>query len=352
MKFRLRRSQIFMAFFLTLAAAPDVSSAATNESAQPLFRIGSKDYFVKDLNISEQNRLHELQINYYKAVEGLARQRFVELKTSPHQSLNSKEKPFAGEEKWLGKSYDPSSSEIDKALESFKDEKQLQQLPVAERGKVVSRYLATQKRAKVLTDVTDKALEQGEIKVALSRPQAPVVEIAKSAQAVIGDSKSLIRVVEFTDFQCPYCKRFSEVSSEVLKKYGSKIVWEVRHFPLSFHKQAREAAAAVYCASVQGKLTEAKKWIFNAQDKLADEKIFDQMVQGLGLKKSDFEKCRKHENTAKLIEADLKEGERIGVSGTPSVFVNGRRFEGDPSSLDAWDILIKSASQAKEHRSL
>lgn len=351
MRVRSKHVFLFLSFIPAIFASPS-GWAAANESPQILFEIGGKQFSVKDLPPAEQTRLHEMQLNYYKTIEGLARQRFVEFKSSPHQALNNKEKPFAAEEKWLGRSFEPNSSEIDKALETFKDEKQLQQLPIAERGKVMSRYLASQKRMKVLTEVTDKALETGEIKVSLRRPETPVVEISKSPQAVIGDAKNSIRVVEFTDFQCPYCKKFAAVSGEVLKKYGSRIVWEVRHFPLSFHKQAREAAAAVYCASVQGKLVEGKKWVFDAQDKLAEEKIFTQMSKALALKESDFDKCRTNENTLKIIDADLKEGERIGVSGTPTVFVNGRRFEGDPQSMDAWDAMIKSVRPSEGVRSL
>ncbi|NBX17734.1 MAG: hypothetical protein EBR09_10245 [Proteobacteria bacterium] len=343
MKGLLRFSAILSVLSVCAALDSNIYAAPEKELLQPLFAIEGRNFSSSDLTVSEQNRLHELKTNYYKAVEGIARQRFVELKTLPHKSLNSKEKPFAAEEKWLAQSYEPVSSEIDKALESFKDEKQLQQLPVAERGKVISRYLVSQKRAKVLTDVTDKAIGSGVIRLALARPQAPVAEISKSTQPVLGNAAGAVRVVEFTDFQCPYCKKFADTGAQVLKKYGSKVVWEVRHFPLSFHKQARAAAASVYCAALQGKLAEAKKWVFDAQDKLAEEKVFIQMAESLALEKSKFEKCRTDESTVKVIEADLKEGERIGVAGTPSVFVNGQKFEGDPSSLEAWDEALKSA---------
>lgn len=334
---------LLMSSFVVASLVSNVSRAGESPVNQPLFQIDGKAYTVKDLSPSDQNRLHEMELNFYKTIEGLARQKYVESKSNPHSGLNTKDKPFAAEEKWLNKSYAPSSAEIDKALETYKDEKQLQQLPVGERGKVIERFLASQNRSKVLTEVTEKALQKGEIKVVVPQPVAPTVEIAKSAQPVIGHPKSPIRIVEFTDFQCPYCKRLSNVSSEVLKKHGARVVWEVRHFPLSFHKQARDAAAAVYCASVQGKLSEAKKWVFDAQEKLAEEKIFEQMGRALALNANEFDKCRSHENTAKLIESDIKEGERLGVAGTPTVFVNGRKFQGDPQSLEAWDAMIKTA---------
>lgn len=328
----------FVSVFFTAHA-----NASDKPQANPLFQIDGRQFSLKDIPPAEQNRLYEIELSRYRAIEGLARQRFVELKSSPFTSHISKDNPFAAEEKWLKTSFEPASGEIDKALETFKDERQLQQLPAAERGKVIARYLASQKRMKLLTDVTDKAIAKGEIRIAINKPEAPLVEIARSAQAVIGDPKNSIRVVEFTDFQCPYCKKMSSVSQSVLKKYGTQVVWEVRHYPLSFHKQARDAAAAVYCASVQGKLSEAKNWVFEAQEKLAEEKIFSQMAKTLGLNVTQFDKCRADDATAKLIDADMREGERVGVSGTPTVFVNGRKFQGDPQSLEAWDEMIKAA---------
>ncbi|MFZ9520334.1 MAG: DsbA family protein [Silvanigrellaceae bacterium] len=321
--------------------SPRPSFAAEVDGRQSLFQIDGTTYSSKDLSASDQNRLHEMELNHFKAVEGLARQRYVELKIAPFAKLNDKDHPFAAEEKWLNRKFAPTSTEVDKALETFKDEKQLLQLPVGERGKVLERYLTAQNRSKALTEATDKAIEKGEIKLVLKQPQAPVVEISRSPQPVLGNPKETIRIVEFTDFQCPYCKKLSAITGEVLKKYGAQISWEVRHFPLSFHKQAKDAAAAVYCASLQGKLSDAKKWVFDAQERLAEEKIFAEMSKALSLKVGDFDKCRGDEATAKLIESDVREGERIGVSGTPTVFVNGRRFQGDPQSMDAWDAALK-----------
>ncbi|NBW83056.1 hypothetical protein EBR21_15005, partial [bacterium] len=278
------RNRVFSVLsFSALMMNPGVLVAAEADGLQSLFQIDGTTYLSKDLSPSDQNRLHELEMNHFKAVEGLARQRYVEIKTAPFGKLNDKDHPFAAEEKWLNRKFAPSAADVDKALESFKDEKQLQQLPVAERGKVMERYLTAQNRAKALTDATDKALEKGDIRLVLKQPQAPVVDISRSPQAVIGNSKDAVRVVEFTDFQCPYCKKLAPVSAEVLKKYGSQITWEVRHFPLSFHKQAKDAAAAVYCASLQGKLREAKKWVFDAQERLGEEKVFAEMGKALAL---------------------------------------------------------------------
>jgi protein-disulfide isomerase len=341
---RLSKTSFFASVFLISAnvhirPAWAVEQDVFQQKSQ-IFQIDGKSYLLNELSPSDQNRLYELDLNRFRSVEGLARQRYVELKTAPHTKLNSQANPYAAEEKWLNQKFAPTTAEVEKALEQYKDEKQLQQLPVAERGQAVERFLTSQKRAKALTEATDRAIEKGDIVVSLRRPDAPTFEISKGVQAAIGESKSPVRVVEFTDFQCPYCKKFSAITGQVLKKYGSKISWEVRHFPLSFHKEARAAAAAVFCASRQGKLSEAKAWVFDAQSRLAEEKIYSDMGKSLKLNAKEFDVCRSDESTARVIEADIREGERLGVSGTPTVFVNGRRFQGDPHSMDAWDALL------------
>lgn len=322
------------------AAAPIMAQAFEN---QLLFSIDGKMYSRQELGPVEQGRLHELELNRFKTIESMARQRYVEEKTRGYEKYKTADKPFAAEEKWLKQSFEPSQAEIDKSLDKFKDEKQLQSLPLAEKNKVMRRYLEQQKRVQALTEATDKALQSGEIKLSLQAPVAPVISINKGSQASLGESNAPIRIVEFTDFQCPYCKKLAALTPEIFKKYGKSISWEVRHFPLSFHKQARSSAAAVYCASLQGKLAEAKKWVFESQDKLAQDTIFADMSQALSLKKKEFDDCRKADATEKVIQADVKEGERIGVAGTPMVFVNGRKFEGDVQSLEAWDTMIDAA---------
>ncbi|MEY4065762.1 MAG: hypothetical protein RIR26_1970 [Pseudomonadota bacterium] len=316
--------------------------AASAAEPNPLFSVGGKSFTGDDLSPSEQARLYELEVNRFKTIESFARQRFVDEKSKPHEKLNTSDNPYAAEEKWLNKSYDPSSAEIEKSLEKFKDEKSLQSLSAEEKRKVMKKYLSQQSRVRLLTEATDTAIEKGEIRLVSAAPVAPVFKISKSTQAVIGDSSAPVRVVEFTDFQCPYCKKLSSVSQEVIQKLGKNLSWEVRHFPLSFHKQSRQAAAAVYCASVQGKLSEAKKWAFDAQERFSQDGIFDEMGKSLGLPLPSFQACRNSPETQKLIEADVKEGERLGVSGTPSIFVNGRKFEGDVHSFEAWETLISS----------
>lgn len=330
---------------LSMLSMPVVSiSSPLQEQVQPsLFQVGRSEFKSADLSPSELNRLYEMDIGKYRYIESIAKQRYVSQQTKAFIHLNTEDRPFAAEEKWLNKKFEPKNTEVEKAYEQYKDEKQLESLSKTEKKKVIKNYLTQQNRMKFLNDATDAALLSGELKVSMSLPIAPQVQFNPSAQVALGEGNAAVRVVEFTDFQCPYCKKFSAVSKQLLKKYGKQIHWEVRHYPLSFHKQARPAALAVYCASEQGKLADAKAWIFEAQDRLADESVFLDMQNALQIDKEMFEKCLQSDKAKDVILSDLKEAERVGVSGTPTVFVNGRKFEGDVQSVEAWEKLLKSS---------
>lgn len=316
------------------------ASPFKSENQASLFQVGKNEFKATDLTASELSRIYEMDIAKYRYIESLAKQRYVSEQTKSFAHLNTEERPFAAEEKWLKKSFEPKKSELAAAFEQLKGERQLESLSEAEKRKVIKNYLTQQNRVRALTQATDDALLQGTLKLAMELPVAPLVQFNPSTQVALGEVGAPVRIVEFTDFQCPYCKKFSAVAKDVLNKYGKQIQWEVRHYPLSFHKQARPAATAVYCASEQGKLMDAKEWIFNAQDRLADESVFSDMQNQLKLEKESFERCLKSEKAKSVIMADLKEAERVGVSGTPTVFVNGRKFEGDVQSIQAWDKLL------------
>ena len=321
------------------------ASPVQTDAQGSLFQVGKSEFKATDLSPSELSRLYEMDIGKYRYVESLAKQRYVSEQSKPFTHLNSEVRPFAAEEKWLKKKFDPSKAQIDQAIDQFKNEKQLENLSATEKKKVIKNYLTQQNRIKALSQATDEALARGELKVSLVLPVAPLVQFSPSSQVSLGETGAAVRVVEFTDFQCPYCKKFSAVAKQVLEKYGKQIHWEVRHFPLSFHKQARPAATAVYCASEQGQLASAKEWIFEAQDLLADDGVFSDMQKSLRLDKDAFETCLKSEKAQDVILGDIREAERVGVSGTPTVFVNGRKFEGDVQSIQAWDQLIKTSQK-------
>ena len=137
-----------------------------------------------------------------------------------------------------------------------------------------------------------------------------------------GPANAPVTIVEFSDFQCPYCGREFPVIERLMKEYDGKVRLVFRHYPLDFHPFAQKAAEAGACAQDQGKFWELHDKMFTNQDKLAvgDLKGY---AKSVGLDASKFERCLDSGEKKALVEEDMKAGTAAGVNGTPAFFING-----------------------------
>lgn len=149
----------------------------------------------------------------------------------------------------------------------------------------------------------------------------------KSEGATKGPEDAKVTIIEFSDFQCPYCKKGKEVADEVLAYYGDKVRLMFKHFPLSFHQNAQKAAEAAECAGDQGKFWEMHDYMFNNQSKLAVNDLKTAAVD-LGLVGSDFNNCLDSGKYEGKVKSDMSEGSGFGVSGTPAFFINDQMISG------------------------
>ncbi|HXK11742.1 MAG TPA: thioredoxin domain-containing protein [Vicinamibacteria bacterium] len=163
-----------------------------------------------------------------------------------------------------------------------------------------------------------------DVKVLLEPYRVPV-EVGSAP--VRGNPKAPVTVVEFSDFQCPFCGRARPTVARVRETYGDRLRWVFRHFPLDFHAQAQKAGEAAACAGDQGKFWEMHDllWANNAKLQVADLKAH---AATLGLDAAAFDQCLDSGRDAALVASDVAAGQGYGVSGTPAFFVNGRLLTG------------------------
>ena len=157
---------------------------------------------------------------------------------------------------------------------------------------------------------------------------------------VKGKKDAKIQIVVFSDFQCPFCSRVNAPLVEVEKFYGADIMVSFKHFPLSFHKEAMPAALAAMCANEQGKFWEMHDKLFENQKALTAEDIKG-YAKAIGLDDAKFTPCFDSGKYKAKIEADMAEGRNAGVRGTPTLYINGRKFN-SPSgyNLQAFQSVI------------
>lgn len=141
---------------------------------------------------------------------------------------------------------------------------------------------------------------------------------------ILGDPEAKVTIVEFSDFQCPFCKRFHPTLKQALKEYEGKVRWIYKHFPLrSIHPQAQSAAEASECAGEQGKFWEFADKLFENQERLGED-LYTELAQDLGLDLTNFNQCLSSRKYKDDVESDYQEGIKAGVRGTPGSFVNGK----------------------------
>jgi protein-disulfide isomerase len=152
------------------------------------------------------------------------------------------------------------------------------------------------------------------------------VQVAADGPAK-GPASAPVTIVEFSDFQCPFCSRVVPTMEQVLSKYGDKVRVVFRQFPLAFHENAQKAAEASLCAHDQGKFWEMHDAMFQNQQALAVDALKAQAAK-LGLNAETFNSCLDGGKHAATVKADFTAGSAAGVSGTPAMFVNGRFISG------------------------
>ena len=167
---------------------------------------------------------------------------------------------------------------------------------------------------------------------AMEAPEAPVQRIEASADddPALGDKNAPVTIIEFSDFQCPFCARFHQqtfpqINEEYVKK--GKVRFVYRDYPLPFHQFAQKASEAAECADEQGKFWQYHEEIFKNQQALSIENL-KKWATDLGLDSKKFNGCLDSGKMAAEVQKDLQEGGSYGASGTPAFFINGKLISG------------------------
>lgn len=229
-------------------------------------------------------------------------------------------------EKYITKGAQPT----DKDVEAFIQERKIPAEHINDqmRGRI-KKFLEIELKKKYIEQWIGSKTAKSPVEVYMKQPHRPVFEVQAGDAPFIGAADAKVTIVEFSDFQCPFCKKGATVMDELKKKYGNKIKIVFKQFPLPFHNHAHQAAQAALCAHEQDK---AKFWkfhdaMFDDQTKL-DADGLKKTAATLGLNAADFDKCLGSGKMAAKVNADMEEGKNVGVKSTPTFFVNGQMVNG------------------------
>jgi protein-disulfide isomerase len=176
--------------------------------------------------------------------------------------------------------------------------------------------------------------------------EAPRVSIASADHPSKGAASAPVTIVEFGDFQCPFCRAAENSLEEVRQKYGDQIRLVYMDFPLSFHSHAMDAARAGRCAADQDKFWPLHDALFLDQKKLEPNDL-KQTAAKLGLDSNKFNSCLASDKHDASIRKDIAEGNKLGVTGTPTFFINGRELMGAQPPAKFNEVIDEELARAK-----
>ena len=193
------------------------------------------------------------------------------------------------------------------------------------------------------SEARESLIEGAELVVHLEPPRIQVSAEGPSK----GPVDATVTIVEFSDFQCPYCSRVLSTLAQVMERYpeGVRIVY--RNFPLRSHQRAGPAAEASLCADEQGKFWSYHDKLFANARALSDEQLKG-YAEELELDVPAFEQCYDERRFAKQVEIDVREGREAGVTGTPAFFVNGIMLSGARPATDFYRVIDAELERLKD----
>lgn len=203
--------------------------------------------------------------------------------------------------------------------------------------------------AKFLSRQVQRGRTRPQVEAAYKARFAPdqVKEIALEDSPSKGNPAAPVLLVEFADFQCPACRAARPIVEETMKKHEGKTRLVFKHFPLGIHQFAEKAARGARAAQAQGKFWEMYAALFDNQDRLSPA-VVDELAKSLGLDMAKFGKDLESESMADAVARDRKQGERLDIQSTPTLYINGRLFPATPDfpeELSEWIALEVELTQ-------
>jgi len=248
-------------------------------------------------------------------------------------------------EEYLKKNIDekipaPPEEEIAKVLQQYRA--QLPPDDAEARARVVE-FLSRKGRADAQQSFQSELFAKNDVKILLDPPRAEV-KIAEHNPAV-GPVDAPVTLVEYTDFQCPYCARAQGVLKDVTARYDGVLRHVFKNLPLPMHNNARVAAESSLCAADQGKFWELHDWMFANGSALSREAIVAQAVE-LGMDEAKLNACLDEKTHGADVDDDMAEAHSLGINGTPGFMINGRLINGARPVEDFMQVIDDELERA------
>jgi protein-disulfide isomerase len=235
----------------------------------------------------------------------------------------------------------PGDADVDAWYQSNKD--RLRGATLESVRPAIRAYLVQERTQQARQALVDRLKAKTPVTIALEPPRRTLAATESPAK---GPANAPVEIVEFSDFQCPYCLAANPTINRVLEKYGDRIRFVYRNYPLPNHPNARPAAEAAQCANAQGRFWQYHDRLFGDPSKLSDADL-KRTAAELGLDTARFNACFDSHEYRSVVDADLQAGQDAGITGTPAFFINGRELTG-AQPFDEFQRIIEEELQLKK----
>jgi len=256
----------------------------------------------------QTRKIHELRKDLFKEMENA----FI---SEAIKRLRKKDKGFADI-----KLPEMKESEVRRF---YKDNGLAQHGSYEELAPQVRQYLSQMMRARVEYNLYKLAGEKGQVSSKMVDPGAFIIKVPVETAFIQGATKGSVMVLEFSDFQCPFCRKVQPTVREMVKRYSDRVAFAYRHLPLSIHPQAEGSAVATECAREQGKFIQMHERLYQQQSNQSAA-VLKKIAKDVGVKDMDkFNACLDEGKYRSLVKRDMEVAASVGISGTPA-FIIGR----------------------------
>ena len=323
------KNTIFNIFTLLGLLVLPMSSVAQTEigecSVEPVedgsfFQMNGNNYELVDLPISLQQAMYDAELKFYKEQLAIIDQAI--LVKEIERLADESDKPFEDMFQQLFIADTPSDSAVSDFYAQNRD--QINAPLNVVKGQIIQAMMQMERQdrqIKMLNDLKQK----GEFKINLPKPTAPHAELAVEGFPSKGADNPAVTIVEFADYQCPHCKFAAGVLSDMLLRYPNDLSIVYVDFPINSSGVSRLVAEGAVCAGEQGKFWEYHDQAFVDQEKL-DKSAPTNIATTIGLNIDTFQACLTSPNPANHVKRGEGEAVRLGLSSTPTLFLNGRRL--------------------------
>lgn len=319
-----------IALVLALTACSD-----SNGKPSYLFKPAAKEGVaakVGDMEITNTELQDGIESELFEAESKVFEIKFNRLKAlllQKYMDKDSRKKGLSNDEfleKYIAKDVVISEKEIDAFIKDQNIPAEHINPQVREK---IKNYLEMERKKEAVDKWIAEQTKKTPVEVYIPKPRRPTFPVEVGNAPSMGGKDAKVTIVEFSDFQCPFCAKGADILKEIKKKYGNKVKVAFKNFPLPFHNHAEQAAVAGLCANEQGSdyFWKMHDEMFANQEAL-DAEGLKKTAKKIGLKADAFDKCLSENKYLAQVKADMEDGRKVKVKSTPTFFINGKLING------------------------